>query len=88
MSNRVLTGRDQNFPDEYIRGQVEILSVTVSQRADLENSDGPRGGLCPADGQATRRLLFQIFERLLLADDFGVRRCISRLEPVDSILQK
>jgi hypothetical protein len=30
----------------------------------------------------------QVFERLPFVEDFGLRRCISRIEPVDLILQK
>jgi hypothetical protein len=40
LSNRVLTGRGQNFPNEPICVRAEILFPTVSQRTELQNSDG------------------------------------------------
>jgi hypothetical protein len=83
-----LTGRRQNFPDEPIRLRAEILFPLVTQRPDLDNSDGHRRPFCLAERTATGRMLFQIFETLPVVDDFEVRRCISRVEPADSISQK
>jgi hypothetical protein len=88
ISNRGLNGRSEDFSDEPICDRVEILFPRASQRTDFDNSDGDRRYSCVHESTGTGKLLFQIFERLPLVEDFEVRRCISRVESLDSILPK
>jgi hypothetical protein len=89
MSNRMLTGRviriflTSSFVFEqgyYFRQRVKEL-ILIIQTA--------MGDLSARPSERRRVICFlHVFERLSLADDFRVRRCISRVESVDSILQK